>query len=153
MLRIACRKSCGIPRSASATMASNFARSTAFPRLAFALTHQRVVVVAVVTNDALFAERLWFADAPPVQDQRVGRLGPVRLAECRGELLLDDFRLVALGDADPIGDAQHVPVDRQPWDAKRVAEDNVGGFTADAGQRDECVHAGWHLAAVIGDER
>src|SRR5262249_52983791 len=137
MLRIASRKSRGMLRSASATMASNFARSTAFPRLPLALAHERLVVVAVVAHHALLAERLRFANAPAVQDQRVGRLRPAGLPQRRGELLLDDFRLVALGDADPIGDAQHVAVHRQPWDAERVSEDDVGGLAADPRQLDE----------------
>src|SRR5690349_1260344 len=114
MLRIASRKSRGMLRSASATIASNFARSTAFPRLTLALAHERLVVLAVVAHHALLAERLRLADAAAVQNERVGRLRPDRLLQRGAELLLDHFRLVALGDADPVGHAEHVTIDRQP---------------------------------------
>jgi hypothetical protein len=49
------------------------------------------------------------------------------------ELLLDRHRVVALGDADAVGDAQHVPIDRQAGHAERVAEHDVGRLAPDAG--------------------
>ena len=51
------------------------------------------------------------------------------------QLLLDDVRVVGLGDADPVRHAQHVPIDRQPGHAERVAEHDVRRLAADAGQR------------------
>src|SRR4051812_37860890 len=113
MLRIASRNSRGMLRSASATMASNFARCTGFPRLALALADQRLVIIAVVAHHALIAERLGLADPPAVQDQRVRRLRPVGLLHRSAELLLDDLRLVARGDADAVRHSQYVAVDRQ----------------------------------------
>ena len=54
-----------------------------------------------------------------------------------------------LRDADPVRDAQHVAIDRQPGHAERVAEDDVGGLAADAGQLRELLHRRRDLAAVL----
>ena len=71
----------------------------------------------------------------------------------RAQLLLRPYRIVALGDADAVGDAEHVAIDRQPRHAERMAEHDVRGLAADAGQRGQRVHVGRHLAAVLLDER
>src|SRR4051794_23012613 len=93
MFRISLRNRRGIDRSASATSFSNAARSTGFsPRLrlhahddhslAFARGRialagdDRPVVVAVVDDKALLAQRLRPADAAAMENQRVRRPGP-----------------------------------------------------------------------------
>ena len=66
---------------------------------------------------------------------------------------LDLQRVVALGEAEPVRDAQDVRVDRDALvDVEGVAEDDVRGLAADAGQGDEPGHAARHLAAVALDE-
>ena len=80
-----------------------------------------------------------------VSDARVQRSGGSSAHECR----FDDHRVVGVHEADAIGDAQHVAIDRQPRHAERVAEHDVGGLASDAGQSDERVHVGGHLAAVF----
>ena len=44
-------------------------------------------------------------------------------------------------------------IDRQAGHAKRMAEHDVGGLASDAGELDERLHVGRHLAAVVLDER
>ena len=91
-------------------------------------------------HGAAIAERPRLADAAAVQDERVGGARPVRRRQRRAQLLLDDLRIVRPGDADAVGDAQHVTIDRQARHAERVAEDDVRGLAADAGQLDERLH-------------
>ena len=47
------------------------------------------IEIALVAHDALVAQRLRFADAPAVQDQRVGRFRPLGGRQRAAELLLD----------------------------------------------------------------
>ena len=76
-----------------------------------------------------------------VSDVRVQRAGGSAAPSC----CLDDFRIVGLGDADAVRDAQHVAIDRQARDAQRMAQHDVGGLAADARQRGQRVHVGRHL--------
>jgi hypothetical protein len=66
--------------------------------------------------------------------------------------LFDDHGIVGPGDADPIGDSQHVAIDRQAWHAEGVTEDDVGGLAADAWQGGEFLHRLWDLAGVVLDD-
>jgi hypothetical protein len=75
-----------------------------------------------------------------VEDQRIGRLRPLRRRRRGAELLLDDFRIVAARDADPVRDAQHVAIHGQSRNAKGVAQNDVGRLAADAGKRGELRH-------------
>jgi hypothetical protein len=67
-----------------------------------------------------------------VKNQRVRRPRPPLGRQCAAQLLLDDDRIVRLGDADPVGHAKHVPIDGQARHAQRVAEDDVRRLAADA---------------------
>src|SRR5262245_47787276 len=134
MFFIASRNRRGIEASASATCFSNSERRTnvlaGVPRaldLAGAGDHV-VEVVAVVAHHALVAERRRTADAPTVQDERVGRARPSCLRQRATKLLFDDDRVVAFGDPDPVRDAEDVAVDGESRYAERVAEDDVGGL-------------------------
>ena len=69
-----------------------------------------------------------------MEDQRVGGDRPFLLRQRGAQLLLDDYGVVALRDADAVGDAQHVAIDGQAGDAERMAEDDVRRLAADAGQ-------------------
>ena len=110
-------------------------------------------IVAVVDDEALLAERFRPADAAAVEDQRVGRSRPALRRHRRAQLLLDDDRIVRLGDADAVRDAQHVTVDRQPGNAEGVAEHDVGGLASHSRQLDQLLHRLRHFAAVIRDQR
>src|SRR5688500_12594726 len=66
-----------------------------------------------VLHGALRAQWLRLANTPAVQDQRVRRARPSFLRQHGAELLLDHFRIVGLGDAEAVRDAQDVAVDRQ----------------------------------------
>ena len=46
--------------------------------LRFGSAHERAIKIAIVADDALVAQRLRLADAPAVQDQRIGGLRPFR---------------------------------------------------------------------------
>jgi len=71
-----------------------------------------------------------------MQDERVRGSRPALGGERTAQLLLDEDRIVGVGDPDAIGNAQHVPIDRQPGHAECVAEHDVGGLAADARERD-----------------
>ena len=55
-------------------------------------------------------------------------------------------------DPDPVRDPEHVSIDGQPGNAKRMPEHDVRGLAADARQRGQLLHVGRHVAAVLGDE-
>ncbi len=83
---------------------------------------------------APIAQRLRPADAAAVQDQRIGRARPSFRRQQRAQLRLDGHGIVRTNQTDPVGDAQHVAIDRQAGHAERVAEHDVGGLASDAGQ-------------------
>src|SRR5262249_9107240 len=145
MFFIASRKRCGIDASASATCRSNSFRCTG-------LRDHETEVIALVADDALIAERFGTADAPAVENQRVGGARPAFLRHRVSELLLDEHRIVALGDANPVRDAENVAIDGQSGHTKRVTEYDVGRLAPDARQLDERLHGVRHLAAVMLDE-
>src|SRR5580765_2500148 len=97
MFCIAFLKRRGIEASASATRPSNCFRFTGsqLPRLLWRLAgacsrDDQPEVVAVIPHRALVAERFGPADAPAVEDQRIGSARPA-LGRHRGrQLLLDD---------------------------------------------------------------
>src|SRR6185436_13193663 len=165
MFFIASRNVRGIDASASATRLSNFSRCICFlirrplppgsfiPGLLPAGGNHRCVVVALIPDDADVAVRLRLADAAAVENQGVRGPRPAIFLHRGAELLLDFDRVVALGDADAVADAQDVAIDRQARHAERVSEDDVGGLAADAGKLRQRVHVGRHLAAVIVDQR
>ena len=84
-----------------------------------------------------------------MEDQRVGRDRPLLLRQGVAQLLLDHDRVVSFCDADAVGHAEYVAIDRKPGHAERVAEDDVRGLAADAGKRGEGLHRRRNLAAVL----
>ena len=82
----------------------------------------------------MLAQRTRLADAAAVKDQRVGGDGPFRGRHRRAQLLLDDLRIVPRRDPDPVRHAEHVAIDGQSWHAEGMAEHDVRGLAADAGQ-------------------
>lgn len=57
------------------------------------------------------------------------------------------------GESEASGEAADMGVDDDAFiEVESVAEDDIGGFAADACELDEGVHGGGHLAAVFGDE-
>ena len=116
------------------------------------LLHNVLVIVAVVPNRALIAERLRLANAPAVENLHVGGERPHLFRQRGAQLLLDVHGVVAFGDTDAIGDAQHMAIDGQPWHAERVPEDDICGFPADARKLGEELHFRRDGAIVVGDE-
>ena len=57
-----------------------------------------------------------------MENQRIRRASPSLRLERGAQLLLHDLRVVAFRDADPVRDAEHVAIDRQPRNAERMAE-------------------------------
>jgi len=66
--------------------------------------------------------------------------------------LLDDLGIVGPGDADAIGYAEDVAIDRQSWHAQRVPEHDVGGLSTDTRQLDEVVHRVGNMPRVPLDD-
>src|SRR5919199_4991866 len=103
---IASRKRRGMDARASATHRSNAARVMLlldFRRFPVARAgDDQPEVVAVLAHHALIAERLRFTDAPPVQNERVGRARPSVLRHRGAQLLLDRLRIVSFCNADPV---------------------------------------------------
>ena len=63
-------------------------------------------------------------------------------------LLHLEGRIVALGhETETVADAEHVGVDRHGRLAKCHCLDNIGRLAAHAGQTEQLVHVGGHLAA------
>jgi hypothetical protein len=85
-----------------------------------------------------------------MKNQRVGRASPSRFRHRGAQLLLDDGRVVAFRNPDPVRDAQHMSIDGEAGHTERVAEHHICRLSADTGQLDESVHVGRHLATMIG---
>ena len=82
----------------------------------------------------------------------VGRQRPHLLRQRGAELLFDLHGVIAFGDADAIGNAQHMPIDRQARHAECVPEDDICGFPADARELGEEFHVRRDAALMLGDE-
>ena len=76
-----------------------------------------------------------------------------RLGNSAPIVVLGLDRVGLLGPAEPADQPAEVGVDGDAGDAERVAEDDVRGLAADAGQLDQVVEPGRHLAVVPLDER
>ncbi len=112
--------------------------------------NQRAIKIAIVADNALVAERLRFADAPPVQDQRIGGFRPLgRRQRARRAAASTSTGSSDDSDADAIRDAQDVAIDRQAGNAQRMAEHDVRCLASDARKLDERLHRVRHLAGVI----
>ena len=70
-----------------------------------------LVVIAVVANGALIAQRLRFADAPAVKDLHVGGERPHLLRQQAAQLLFNVDGIVAFRDPDAIRNTQDVAID------------------------------------------
>src|SRR5207253_9685284 len=126
MFCISRRKRAGMSSIASATSCSNLFRFTG-------LLHHVLVIVTVVPDGALIAQRLRLADASAVKDLHVRRERPQLLWQTAAELLFHVDGVVAFRDPDAIGHTQDVAIDRQAGHAERMPEYDVGGLAPDAG--------------------
>jgi hypothetical protein len=88
-----------------------------------------------------------------VQDQRIGGERPLLRRKRARQLLLHDDGVVRLRYPDPVRHPQNVTIDWQTGHAERVTEDDVRRLPSHAGQFDQGLHAGGHLAGVPIDER
>ena len=75
-----------------------------------------------------------------------------RFSEQRADLVLDLDRVGLVGPAEAAGQPAEVGVDGDAGDAEAVAEHDVGGLAADAGQRHQVVEPRRHLPVVPLDE-
>ena len=93
------------------------------------------------------------ADLAAVEDEQVGGARPALGGHERHELLLDLDRVVALRDAQAVRDPQDVRVDGDALrDVVRVAQHDVRGLAADAGELHERGQLAWDFAAVLVGE-
>src|SRR6266513_1317518 len=152
MFFISRRKRAGMSSIASATSFSNWFLVTSGADLVGSARDYQTVVVAVVTDGTLIAERLRLADAPAMQDLHVRGKRPHLLRQEAAQLLFDFDGIVAFRDPDAVRDAQHVTINGQAGHAERVAEDDMRGLASDAGQRGELLHVRRHLAAMLRHE-
>ena len=83
-----------------------------------------------------------------MSDVRVHSAGGVAVTQ----LLLDDFGILGLRDADPVRDAKDVTIDRQTGHAERMAEHDVRGLATNARQLHQFVHRSRDLAVVGFDD-
>jgi hypothetical protein len=88
-----------------------------------------------------------------VQDEGVGCTRPAIRWQCRAQLFLNQLRIVALGDANPVGHAQHVAIDCQPRETECVPEHDVRSLAANPWQLHESIDVGRDDAAVPGEQR
>jgi hypothetical protein len=75
-----------------------------------------------------------------VQDLHVGCKRPHAPRQRRAELRFNTFGVVAIRQADSVCDPQHMAIDWQSRDAKRMAKHDVGRLPSNAGQRRQRVH-------------
>jgi hypothetical protein len=87
-----------------------------------------------------------------MQDQRVGGARPFGGRHRRAQLLLDDLRIFGPGDADSVGDAEDVTVDRKPGHTQRMPQHDVRRLTSDPRQLHERSHRRRNLAMMVLDE-
>ena len=88
-----------------------------------------------------------------MQDEHVRRHNPAIRRQGRAELGLHLLGRRSLRDAEPVGDAEDMAVDREAGHAERMAKDDVGRLAPDAGKGSQSGHGGGHLAVVLGHER
>ena len=80
----------------------------------------------------------------------VAEIGAFLRGQNGPELALHFFRFLALGQSQKIGDADAVGVaDHGAGNGVQVAQQQVGGFAAHAGQPQQLVHGAGHLPAVF----
>src|SRR5215470_1329872 len=93
------------------------------------------------------------AGATPVNDEEMGRLGPARLGQERGEIIVNLLGIFRPGEPEPLAHACHVRVHGDGGDAEGVAEHDVGRLAPHAGKRDELLEGAGHSAAVALHQR
>jgi len=89
-----------------------------------------------------------------MEDEPVGKEGPILLANEFHQHRLDFFRIGLAGKAKAGGEARDVGVDHDAdVDVVRVAEDDIGGFASNARELHERVHGGGDFPIVVLDEK
>ena len=96
---------------------------------------------------------LGLADSATMEDEKVGNEGPFLSGNDATELLLNLVLLIALREAQPVGQSGDVGVHGDPLvDAERVAEHDVGRLAPDAGKYDQRLHGSGYLPAMLLDQ-
>ena len=93
------------------------------------------------------------AAAAAVPDEEMGKEGPVLLGDDFDECLLDFDGIVLAGETQPAGEAADMGVDDDALgEVEGIAEDDVGGLSAHAGELVEMFHGPRNFAAVVFDQ-
>ena len=93
------------------------------------------------------------AAAAAVPDEEMGKEGPVLLGDDFHECLLHFDGIVLAGETQPAGETTDMGVHHDAFGkVEGIAEDDVGGFPAHAGELVEMFHGPRNLAAVIFDQ-
>ena len=93
------------------------------------------------------------APASAMPDQPMAEDCPLVPRQDTDQVGLDFLGVFLTGQPETQGEALDVGVDDNPgFDAKRVSEHDIGGFSADTCQSSEGLHGAGHFAAVFGDQ-
>ena len=87
-----------------------------------------------------------------MQDQAQGQPGPLLLRHHPAHLVLDLHRVAGRDQAQPVGQADHVRVDREARHAEARAQDDVGRLAADSRHSHQVFHGVRYLAAEQLDQ-
>jgi len=106
---------------------------------------------AEICQHAGFAvRRACWADRAAVLDDEMAQGYPVLLWEYCYQIVLDLHRIDVPSELQSAGNPSHMGVDHHANSLpKPAAENDVGRFATDARQRNEILHAAWHLSAVL----
>ena len=83
-----------------------------------------------------------------MEDHPQTEISPLSRRQERVQFELDLDRIVFDGQTQSLRQPADVGVDRQARQTERDAAHHIAGLAADAGQRDEVVESGRHLAAI-----
>lgn len=89
-----------------------------------------------------------------MKNQQVAQQAPRRPWKQCHEVRFDLLRIGFSGQSEALGDPTDVRVDDDAdVDSEGIAEDDVGGLSCDAGEREKIGHGGWDVAAMsVGDQ-
>ena len=69
------------------------------------------------------------------------------------ERLFDAKHRFPLGETSAVSDAEDVRINREGFGPERCVHNNIGGFTANTGQRLKCITVGGNLTTMIADQQ
>ena len=85
-------------------------------------------------------------------DERMRKRGPLLFGEKLHEVKLNFIRIVFGGKAHSVREPFDMGVDDDAGNSKRGSKNDVGGFSADAGELCEFLHRFWNLPFVFCDQ-